>query len=143
MPNIETAIALAVTAHTGQLDKAGQPYILHPIRVMLRLDHEIDKIVGVLHDVIEDSRYTLDDLLEMGFSQKILVALDHLTKRDDEPYDDYVSRTLENPIARRVKQADLLDNMDIRRMAPDLTENDWDRLQRYRQAWERLKPVSV
>jgi (p)ppGpp synthase/HD superfamily hydrolase len=99
--------------------------------------------VGVLHDVIEDSRYTPEDLLEMGFSQEILVALDHLTKRDGESYDDYVSRTLENSISRRVKQADLLDNMDIRRMAPELTANDWDRLQRYRRAWERLKPVSV
>ena len=139
MPTLEHAIALAVTAHTGQLDKAGQPYILHPIRVMLSLENEVDKIVGVLHDVIEDSRYTLDDLLEMGFTQEILVALDHLTKRDDESYDDYVARTLQNSISRRVKRADLLDNMDIRRMAPVLTDKDMYRLQRYRRAWERLK----
>lgn len=138
MPTLEKAISLAVAAHAGQLDKAGQPYILHPIRVMLDLEDEVDQIVGVLHDVIEDSRYTLDDLLEMGFSQEIIIALDHLTKRDNEPYDDYVSRTLRNPIARRVKRADLLDNMDIRRMAPILTEKDLDRLQRYRRAWERL-----
>ena len=105
---------------------------------MLDLEDEVDQIVGVLHDVIEDSRYTLDDLLEMGFSQEIIIALDHLTKRDNEPYDDYVSRTLRNPISRRVKRADLLDNMDIRRMAPILTEKDLDRLQRYRRAWERL-----
>ena len=99
-------------------------------------------IVGVLHDVIEDSRYTLDDLLGMGFSQEILVALEHLTKRADEPYDEYVSRTLQNSISRRVKRADLLDNMDIRRMAPVLTNKDLDRLQRYRRAWERLKATS-
>ena len=139
MPTLEHAIALAVTAHAGQLDKAGQPYIFHPIRVMLSLENEVDKIVGVLHDVIEDSRYTLDDLSEMGFSQEILVALDHLTKRDDESYDDYVLRTLQNSVSRRVKRADLLDNMDIRRMAPILTDKDLDRLQRYRRAWERLK----
>ena len=139
MPTLEHAIALAVTAHAGQLDKAGQPYILHPIRVMLSLENEVDKIVGVLHDVVEDSRYTLDDLLEMGFSQEILVALDHLTKRENESYDDYLSRTLQNSISHRVKRADLLDNMDIRRMAPVLTDKDLDRLQRYRRAWERLK----
>jgi (p)ppGpp synthase/HD superfamily hydrolase len=139
MPTLEHAIALAVTAHAGQLDKAGQPYILHPIRVMLSLENEVDKIVGVLHDVVEDSRYTLDDLLEMGFSQEILVALDHLTRRENESYDDYVSRTLQNAISHRVKRADLLDNMDIRRMAPVLTDKDLDRLQRYRRAWERLK----
>ena len=141
MSTLENAIALAVAAHAGQLDKVGQPYILHPLRVMLSLEDEVEKIVGVLHDVIEDSRYTLEDVLEMGFSQEIIIALDDLTKHDDESYDDYVSRTLQNPISHRVKRADLLDNMDVRRMAPALTERDLDRLRRYRHAWERLATV--
>ncbi|MHC4192318.1 MAG: GTP pyrophosphokinase, partial [Planctomycetota bacterium] len=80
MANLENAIRLAVRAHQDQVDKAGEPYILHPLRVMLSLNSDSERIVGVLHDVIEDSTYTLIDLQKMGYSSEILNALDYLTK---------------------------------------------------------------
>lgn len=132
-PTLEDAIRLAADAHRGQLDKCGQPYILHPLRVMLRLESETERIVGVLHDVIEDTRYTPDDLRRMGYSEETLAALDGVTKREGEAYEDFVLRSKANPIARRVKLADLEDNMDPRR-TPGNTPKDLERLARYRWA---------
>ena len=93
MPALEDAIRLAVEAHQGQRDRYGQPYILHPLRVMFRLHTETDKIVGVLHDVIEDTRYTFDDLRQMGYREEILRALDAVTKREGEAYENFVCRS--------------------------------------------------
>jgi (p)ppGpp synthase/HD superfamily hydrolase len=135
--NLENAIRLAVRAHQDQVDKAGEPYILHPLRVMLSLNSDSERIVGVLHDVIEDSTYTLIDLQKMGYSSEILNALDYLTKRANEPYEQFIERIKGNPIARRVKKSDLEDNMDIRRIAR-LTAKDFERLRRYREAWSKL-----
>ncbi len=137
-PTLEDAIRLAVEAHQGQRDKIGQPYILHPLRVMFRLTSETERIVGVLHDVIEDTKYTFDDLRRMGYPEKILDALDCVTKREGEPYENFVLRSKTNPIAKNVKLADLEDNMDIRRMA-GVTEKDMQRLIRYRKAWAVLQ----
>ena len=139
MPTLEHAITLAVKAHQGQLDKYGRPYILHPLRVMFRLETELEQIVGVLHDVIEDSDITFDDLRRMGYSEEVLTALDGVTRREDETYDEFVTRSLAHPVSRRVKLADLEDNMDLRRLSVQLTEKDFERLQRYRRAWERLR----
>lgn len=136
---LEAAIHLAVEAHTGQLDRNGQPYILHPLRVMFRLRTEVLQIVGILHDVVEDSPYTFDDLREMGYPEEIIHALDCLTKREGENYEDFVERSQSDPIAREVKLADLEDNMDVRRM-PRITEKEAAKLDRYRQAWEKLRP---
>lgn len=140
MPTLERAIALAVKVHQGQVDKAGQPYILHPLRVMFRLEGELERIVGILHDVIEDSELTFDDLRGMGYDQEIISALDGVTRRDGESYDEFVERSLAHPVSRRVKLADLEDNMDTRRMPAVLTDKDVERLRRYRRAWERLQP---
>jgi (p)ppGpp synthase/HD superfamily hydrolase len=138
MPTIEDAIALAVEAHRGQRDKAGQPYILHPLRVMFRLETDEERIVGVLHDVVEDSETSLDDLRQMGYSEQVVKALDHLTRRADETYEQFVKRTASHPLARRIKLADLEDNMDIRRY-PSLNDKIIESLKRYHQAWRRLK----
>lgn len=138
MPTLEDAIALAVKAHQGQVDKVGQPYILHPLRVMFRLEGELERIVGVLHDVVEDSELAFGDLQQMGYSDEVITALDGVTRRDEESYDEFIERSLVHPVSRRVKLADLEDNMDVRRMAAALTEKDVERLQRYRRAWERL-----
>jgi len=137
-PTLEETIRLAVEAHYGQRDRAGEPYILHPLRVMFRLQTETEKIVGVLHDVIEDTKYTADDLRRIGYSEEILQALNCVTRRAGETYEEFVSRTKANPLATRVKLADLEDNMDVRRMVA-VTEKDMERLARYRKAWSVLQ----
>ena len=114
-PTLEDAIRLAVEAHQGQKDKVGQPYILHPLRVMFRLTSDDERMVGVLHDVVEDTKYTFEDLRRMGYPEKILQALDGVTRRDNESYEDFVTRSRKDPISRKVKLADLEDNMDPHR----------------------------
>ena len=138
MATLENAIALAVEAHRGQKDKNGGPYILHPLRVMFRVETEVERIVAVLHDVVEDTGRTFDDLRALGFSEEVLQALDCVTKREGENYEDFVERSASNPIAHRVKLADLEDNMDVRRLL-SVEDKDRDRLARYLKAWHRLK----
>lgn len=138
MSTLERAIAIAAQAHAGQTDKAGAPYILHPLRVMLMLDTTEAQIVGVLHDVIEDTPITYDDLRAEGFSEAILAALECVTKRDGEEYTTFVGRAAQNPIARQVKLADLQDNSDLSRI-PSPTAKDYARLEKYRQAIALLK----
>jgi (p)ppGpp synthase/HD superfamily hydrolase len=140
MSLLERAIQIAVEAHRGQLDRAGAPYILHPLRVMCRLNSEAERIVGVLHDVLEDTDWTFEDLKREGYPDELLVALDCVTKREGEAYEDFVKRSASNPLARRVKLADLEDNMDVRRMN-EVTAKDAQRLEKYRKAWNRLKAV--
>jgi (p)ppGpp synthase/HD superfamily hydrolase len=137
MPTLEEAIALAVEAHRGQKEKADQPYILHVLRVMFRLDTEHEQMAGVLHDVVEDTPYTLDDLRRLGYPEPVVTAVDCLTRREDESYEQFVERAGAHPIARRVKLADLEDNMDIRRL-PEVTERDRERLNRYIRARTRV-----
>ena len=112
-PDLERAIAIAAEAHAGQVDKAGAPYILHPIRVMLRLDSPEERIVAMLHDLVEDSSWTFDQLRTEGFSDTIIAALDAVTRRETESYEDFVRRAATNPIGRSVKRADLLENLDL------------------------------
>ncbi len=137
MATLEDAIALAVQAHRGQRDKVGQPYILHALRVMLRLETEHERMVGVLHDVVEDTPYTLDELRRLGYPDPVIVAVDGLTRRPEETYEQFIERASANPIARRVKLADLEDNMDVRRL-PAVTEQDRARLDRYVRARARI-----
>jgi (p)ppGpp synthase/HD superfamily hydrolase len=139
-PTLEDAIALAVKVHRGQVDKGDQPYILHPLRVMFRLETDEERIVAVLHDVVEDSDTTLKDLREMGYSKKIVEAIDHLTRREDESYDEFVERAAANPLARRVKLADLEDNMDIKRY-PSLNDTILKKLPQYHRAWQKVKDM--
>jgi (p)ppGpp synthase/HD superfamily hydrolase len=137
MATLEAAIALAVKAHQGVKDKSGQPYILHPLRVMFSCDTDAERIVAVLHDVIEDTPHTLNDLRRMGFSEDVLAALDSVTKRQGEEYEAFVERAAANPIGRKVKIADLKDNMDVRRLA-SFEAGDVERMQKYLKAWRRL-----
>jgi (p)ppGpp synthase/HD superfamily hydrolase len=140
MPTLEDAIALATEAHRGQRGKAGQPYFLHVLRVMFRLDSDMERVVGVLHDVVEDTGRSFDDLRRLGYSEEVLAALECVTKRESESYEQFVERAGSNPVARRVKLADLEDNMDLRRL-PAVGEKDLERLGRYVTAWRRLKQV--
>jgi (p)ppGpp synthase/HD superfamily hydrolase len=134
---LERAIQIAVEAHRGQKDKAGAPYILHPLRVMLSFDTETEMIVAVLHDVIEDSSWTASRLRAEGFSEEIVEAVECVTTVEGEPYEDFVDRAKSNPIARRVKIADLEDNMDVRRIA-DPGDKDGERLKKYHRTWKTL-----
>ncbi len=137
MATLEHAIALAVQAHQGQTDRNDAPYILHPLRVMLRVRSEQAQIAAVLHDVVEDTDYTLDDLRQAGYAEAIVTAVDCLTRRESESYEAFIERIAPNPLAREVKLADLEDNMDIRRLH-EVQEKDTARLNRYLQAWLRL-----
>ncbi len=134
---VNKAIEIAARAHAGQVDKAGLPYILHPLRVMLKVENELERICAVLHDVIEDSGVSYDDLHKEGFSGEVLDVLDCLTKRDGESYDDFISRILENKTASRIKLADLHDNMDLTRIK-NPTEKDKERLKKYDEAAKRI-----
>jgi len=135
---LEQAIALAVEAHTGDVDKEGKPYVLHPLRLMLLMETEEEMMTAVLHDVIEDTPVTLDDLRQKGFPETVLTALALLTHNTaSTSYEDYVAAIKPNPIARKVKLADLAHNMDIRRL-PKLEMKDYGRLERYRRAWDTL-----
>jgi len=137
MATLDCAIQIAAQAHKGQKDKYDAPYILHPIRVMMRVKSEIEKIVAILHDVIEDSDLTLDDLKNEGFSTEVVEAVDALSKRDGEAYDDYINRTTLNKIAINVKLADLEDNMDLRRIDV-VTEKNKESMAIYHNAWLKL-----
>ena len=138
MPSLEDAVSVAAKAHRGQKDKAGAPYILHPLRLMMQMESEMERIVAVLHDIIEDTACSLDELSKAGYSQEILGALDCLTRRHDETYNTFIERVKKNPLAVKVKIADLEDNLDIKRLA-SVTEKDLPRLNRYLSAWRSLK----
>ena len=154
MSHLERAIAIAVEAHSGQIDKAGAPYILHPLRVMLALTTQTERIVGVLHDVIEDCEdWTFARLAAEGFSEEILVALKSVTKHDPiknpilspdsdrpakETYQDFVRRAAANNIGARVKRADLIDNMNWSRISSP-TQRDVSRMERYKKALALLE----
>jgi (p)ppGpp synthase/HD superfamily hydrolase len=133
MSSLETAIRIAVTAHAGQLDKGGSPYITHPLRLMAAVEGEEAKIVAVLHDVVEDTSVTLDDLRREGFSEAVLAAVECVTHRREQPYADYVVRCKNNPTAKQVKLADLADNSRLDRciLRPARIERDLARLHRY------------
>ena len=138
MATLERALGIAAEAHRGQVDKAGEPYLLHPIRVMLRVRGDAERLVAVLHDVIEDSPdWSLERLRAEGFGEEVVRGVDCLTRRDAEPYDALIERAAGDPIARLVKLADLEDNMVLSRIA-DPGHRDHERIERYRRAHARL-----
>lgn len=137
MTTLERAIIIAAQAHAGQFDKGGEPYILHPLRVMLRVTSERERIAAVLHDVPEDSAVTLADLAAEGFDADILAALDALTKRPGETRIEAAHRAAQNPIARVVKLADNAENSDLSRIA-EPTDKDRARLAEYARVREVL-----
>ena len=136
--NLERAIEIAAEAHKGQKDKYGAPYLGHVTRVMNAGVTDSEKIVGALHDVVEDTPWTFDDLRREGFSNEIIEAVRCLTKKsEDEDYDEFTERVRKNPLAVRVKLNDLRDNMDIRRMT-EVSEKDVKRLNKYLKAYRTL-----
>ncbi|HEY8402883.1 MAG TPA: hypothetical protein VIK89_16570 [Cytophagaceae bacterium] len=139
MSTLAKAISIAVKAHEGQKDKHGAPYILHVLSVMQKGRTEAEKICGALHDVVEDTDWTFEQLQKEGFSTQIIEALKCVTKKsEDEDYDAFIERTLTNPLAVRVKLNDLEDNMDIRRI-PVITEKDTERLNKYLRAYRKIQ----
>jgi (p)ppGpp synthase/HD superfamily hydrolase len=138
---LDLAVAIASDAHQGQLDKYGKDYINHPMRVMNRGRNVDEKIVGILHDVVEDTPWTFEALEEKGFPINIMDALRCITKTsDDEDYDAYIDRCAADPLAVAVKIHDLTDNMDVRRM-PFVGEDEARRLNKYLKAYRYLLPL--
>ena len=139
MSTLERAIVIAAEAHAGMTDKAGAPYILHPLRMMMDLTSAEERIVAVLHDVCEDCPgWTFERLRGEGFSEEILAALDSVTKREGEPYEDFALRAAINPIGRRVKLADLRDNSDLSRIT-NPSVKDHQRIAKYARAIELIR----
>lgn len=135
---LRRAIDIAKEAHKGQVDKAGNEYIDHPLRVMAAGHSVSEKIVGILHDVVEDTDWTFERLEAEGFTTEIIEALKCVTKQwEDEPYDAFIERVKTNPLAVAVKINDIADNMDIRRLK-ELTDKDLKRLQKYHKAYRQL-----
>lgn len=138
MTLLEKAIAIAVEAHAGQVQKNGEPYILHPLHLMMQMESEDAKITAVLHDVVEDTEWSLADLQAEGFSDEVLVAVALLTRQPHMSYEQFIEEIAPNPLARQVKLADIVHNMDVRRL-PSITLKDYDRLIQYRAAYARLQ----
>lgn len=132
MSTIERAIAIASAAHAGQFDKAGQPYIFHPLRVMFRVSSAHAQIAAVLHDVVEDSSVTLEQLAQQGFAPEVLQAIHALTKLPGETRLQAARRAAADPVAREVKLADNAENMDLSRI-PNPSEKDYARCREYEQ----------
>ena len=132
--DLERAIQIAVEAHAGVKDKGGKAYILHPISVMMRCETDEEKIVAILHDVVEDTDWTFGALREEGFAETIIEALKTVTKHsEDEDYDEFIQRSLKNEIGRKVKIADLKENLDVTRIG-ELTDKDIKRINKYKRA---------
>ena len=147
--NLQRAIEIAAEAHREQTDKAGAPYLLHPLRVMMSLETDDERIVGVLHDVVEDGPgWTFERLEKEGFSPTVLDALRLVTKRPEDEgdgeavYVGFVRRAKGNKIARRVKTADILDNLNASRLTA-LTEKDMRRMNRYLAALRELRDADA
>lgn len=132
------ALQIAKLAHAGQMDKGGNPYFLHPLAVSEKVETEDEKIVALLHDVIEDTDITLDYLLEQGFSEEILAAVNRLTKREGVSYEEYIDAVRKNPLALKVKIADMMHNSDLSRI-PNPTEKDLKRIEKYKEKITLLK----
>jgi len=138
MSLLNRAIQIATQAHQGATDKYGAPYINHVTRVMNMGGSDNEKIVGVLHDVIEDTHWTFEDLEKEGFSKEVIEALRCVTKTsEEEDYEAFITRVKINPLAVKVKLNDLADNLDIKRM-PEVVESDLKRLNKYLKAYHEL-----
>ena len=135
----DKALGIALDAHSGAVDRYGNPYILHVIRVGMAGKSPEEIITGFLHDVVEDSEWTITQLSALGFPDDILTAVECLTKREGEEYSDFVSRSATHPLARSVKMNDLKDNLNLLRVKGDLSENDLQRLNKYLRAIEFLE----
>ncbi|UEQ77193.1 phosphohydrolase [Chryseobacterium arthrosphaerae] len=135
---LEKAISIAVQAHAGQTDKSGKPYILHVLRVMMKGKSEDEMIGGILHDLVEDTDWTFEQLKEEGFPQHIITALELVTRKDREKYSDFIQRISGNPLAVAIKLNDLEDNMNVNRLN-EVTVKDAERLSKYINARKYLE----
>ena len=133
----EKAMQIAIKLHMGQLDKGGNDYINHPVRVERSCTCQEDRLVALLHDTIEDGDITADYLLMQGFPREIVDAILSVSRKRGEDYFEFIQRCKANPIGRRVKICDLEDNMDITRLN-ELTEKDIERLKKYHKAYKML-----
>ena len=133
----QIALELAVEKHKNQTDKAGNPYILHPLHVMENVNSKEGKIIAILHDIIEDTDVTGDYLLKIGLSKRIVDAVVALTRSEDIDYQEYIKTLSSNPLAKEVKLADLEHNMDLKRL-PTLEEKDLERNRKYQIAYHYL-----
>lgn len=140
MSTLERAIAIAAKAHEGQVDKAGAPYVLHPLRMMLCLSETDERITAVLHDVVEDCGVSLETLRAEGFPEQVIEAVDSVTRRSEESYEAFVLRAASNPIGRRVKLVDLQDNSNLSRISHP-TARDYERLEKYRRAIDTIRAL--
>ena len=134
------AMKLCFEAHKDQMDKSGLPYVFHPFHLAEQVDDELTTVTALLHDVVEDTEYGLDDLRDMGFPEEVLDALNLLTHDDSVPYMEYVAKVKENPIARAVKLADLRHNSDLTRL-DHVDERALARVKKYHRAMELLEKV--
>jgi len=139
--NLERAIEIAQEAHKGVKDKGGHDYIHHPIRVMHAMSNDQEKIVAILHDVVEDSDWTFERLKEEGFEDSVIESLRCVTKySEEEDYQEFIKRAATNKIATKVKMADIEDNLDLSRLGT-LTEKDLIRIEKYKKALKYLKAL--
>jgi (p)ppGpp synthase/HD superfamily hydrolase len=137
MKLIEKSLLIALRAYAGKTDKAGREYILHPLRVMAKMETEMEMSAALLHDVIEDSEITAQDLLDEGIPAEVVEAVRCLTKNENEEYMAFIARAKRNKLAAKVKMADIEDNIDVLRLA-SLNEYDLARIQKYHAAWHFL-----
>lgn len=139
--NLGKAIAIAANGFKDKTDRSGEPYIMHCIRVMNQMDTDEERIVAILHDVVEDGVATLEELLTQGLSAKMYNALYCLTHNKKDDYlDVYIKRISLNPLATKVKLADLRDNSNITRLK-GLTKKDFDRMEKYHKAYTYLSKI--
>lgn len=140
--DFERALVIAARGHRGQVDKNGEPYILHPLRVAMSMDNNHDRIVAILHDVIEDTDVIISDLIYEKFDDDIIEAVDYLTHRKGDSYEDYITKIIEygrkNPVVLKVKFADLDDNLDMDRIPKPISAEWQQRLAKYQRARMRI-----
>jgi (p)ppGpp synthase/HD superfamily hydrolase len=141
MSTLADAIRLAVEKHAGQVEKpGGTPYVLHPLRVMQRVADPEAKVVAVLHDVVEDTGTSPDDLRRLGFAERVVQGVLSVTRRADESYADFVARAKADPLGRAVKLADIEDNYNLPRalLRADRLDRDLARLRKYALSYKFL-----
>lgn len=135
---IEKSLEIALKAYAGQTDKAGKAYILHPLRIMAKMETDEEMCVALLHDVIEDSDFTAEDLIDNGIPANVVNTVQYLTKNTGENYEAFIDRVLENKLAAKIKLADIEDNINVLRLNT-VTDKDLERIAKYHKAWHKIK----
>ena len=143
MKTFNKAIKIAAKIHNGNKGGQNKPAILHPIRVMLKMDDQLSRTVAILHDVVESGKMTVDDLINQGFSQKVCRAIDLLSRRKKESYNHYINRVKTNKLAIKVKIADLEDNYITRNNKKKLSKLDKSKIKKYKRAYKKLTGIKI